>query len=89
MPKANKEQQKIVVDTSKCYCCWICVMRCGLRFDKCVNPDAAKIRVNPHYDRWPEISFTEDCDSCGICVRHCPSKALSFEENVTDSNKEV
>ncbi len=84
MPETDKEHKKIVVDETKCQCCWICSMRCGLRFAKYVDPQAARIRVNPCYDRWPEISFAEDCDQCGICVRHCPSGALVFEEDVAD-----
>ena len=81
MPDANKEGRKIVVDASRCQCCWICVMRCGLRFDKSINPKSAKIIVKPYYGFWPEISFTEDCDECGICVRHCPTRAIDFEKN--------
>ncbi len=83
MADATKEGRKITVDVTKCQCCLICVMRCGLRFEECTSPRAAKIRVNPFYDCRPEISFAEDCDACGICVRHCPSGALVFEENAT------
>lgn len=84
MPDANMEGREIVVDASRCQCCWICVMRCGLRFDKSINPQSAKISVKPYYGFWPEISFTEDCDECGICVRHCPTGAIDFEKNTVD-----
>ena len=79
MSNSNEEARKILVDATKCFCCWLCVMRCGLRFDKSMNPEAAKVMVKPNYDSRPEISFAEDCDSCGICARHCPSGALAFE----------
>jgi len=79
MLDTNRKERKIVVDATKCQCCWICVMRCGLRFDKTINPRAAKIRVSPYYGCWPDIQLTEECDACGICVRHCPTGALAFE----------
>lgn len=75
----EKERPPIIVDAEKCQGCLICIMRCGLRFDKLFNPEASKITVTPYLDRAPEISFKEHCDRCGICVRHCPSGALSSE----------
>ena len=75
----QEEKEKVIVtDESKCQCCWICVMRCGLRFDKFFTPRASKIKVEPNYRIWPEITFKDDCDQCGICVRHCPTGAITF-----------
>ena len=76
----NSGERKISVFPEKCQCCWICVMRCGLRFDKMINPKASKMAVDPVYGLWPKIYFSEECDLCGICARHCPTGAISLTD---------
>ena len=78
MGKGDERKRELVVDATKCQCCLVCVMRCGLRFAKAVNPSAAKVTVKPFYGMWPEISFSDGCDQCGICARYCPSGAISI-----------
>ncbi len=79
MSVSESKGPPIIVDSEKCQGCLICIMRCGFRFDKSFNPQASKITVIPYLNRAPEISFAEECDRCGICVTHCPSGALSSE----------
>jgi len=82
MRDGNKKKHKIAVDVAKCQTCWICMMRCGLRFDKMSNPAAAMIKVVPSFENaYPVIEFAEGCDGCGICARYCPTGALVLDKN--------
>ena len=36
----------------------------------------AYIKVATYLDKSNKISFTNECDSCGICVHFCPVDAL-------------
>jgi len=69
-------------DASKCTGCLICELRCSLRFEKAFSPSKAQIRIRRLVgaDNEYEISFTEECDNCGICVRYCPYSALIQEK---------
>ncbi|MDY6918375.1 MAG: 4Fe-4S binding protein [Chloroflexota bacterium] len=52
-----------------------------MRFEKAFNPSKARIRVRRLVgaDTEYEISFTGECDNCGICARYCPYGALVQE----------
>jgi ferredoxin len=71
---------EIVAEPAKCVGCLICSLRCSLRFEKAFNPMKAAIRVITYFDRDNEISFSDHCDSCGICARYCPYGALTLKE---------
>jgi len=74
----TKKGPPIKVDASKCTGCLICELRCSLRFEKAFNPSKARIRIRRLVggDNEYAISFTEECDNCGICARYCPYGAL-------------
>ena len=63
----------ISVDATKCAGCLICELRCSLRFEKAFNPSKARIRIRKLVNEENEysVSFTEECDNCGICARYC------------------
>jgi thioredoxin reductase/NAD-dependent dihydropyrimidine dehydrogenase PreA subunit len=69
----------IIADPAKCTGCLICELRCSLRFEHTFAPLKAKIKIQRLImaDNEFEISFTDDCDGCGICVRYCPYEALA------------
>ena len=71
-----------MADPARCTGCLICELRCSLRFEKAFNPSKARIRVRRLVaaENEYEISFSEDCDNCGLCVRYCPYGALSQEK---------
>ncbi len=71
---------EIVVKPERCTGCLICALRCSLRFEDCFNPMKARIMVITYFDRDNEISFEDQCDSCGICARHCPYGALTLKD---------
>ena len=72
----------IIVDASKCTGCLICELRCSLRFEREYNPAKAAIKIRRLVGAENEytISFTEQCDNCGICARYCPFGALLQEK---------
>lgn len=76
--EAEKKGPPILADASKCTGCLICELRCSLRFEKEFNPSRAAILVRRLVgaDNEYEILFTEKCDNCGLCARHCPYGAL-------------
>lgn len=52
-----------------------------MRFEKAFNPSKARIKVRRLVGRDTEyeISFSKECDVCGICARYCPYGALTQE----------
>lgn len=68
----------IVVDQEKCVGCFTCMLRCSLRHDYgyAFSPGASKVKVTPLLEGINEIIFDDECDTCGICARHCPYDAI-------------
>ncbi|MDY6881743.1 MAG: 4Fe-4S binding protein [Desulfatiglans sp.] len=77
-----KSKFDIVVDAAKCCGCLVCQLRCSDRFEKEFNLSKAKIRIrrSTKNESYYSIAFTEECDACGICARHCPYEALILEK---------
>lgn len=66
----------ITIDAENCTGCLACVMRCSLRFEDAFNPTSAKLLVVPLVGDINEITFIDECDTCGICARYCPHDVL-------------
>ncbi len=69
----------IKVDATKCCGCFICEMRCSLIHKDAFIPAESYIRVRRvgTGETEYELSFTDQCDSCGVCARYCPYGALA------------
>jgi formate dehydrogenase beta subunit len=71
----------IIVEETKCASCFVCQLVCSLRFEGAFDTSKAAIRIlpvmNSDGDVNIRISFNEQCDHCGLCVRYCPFGALS------------
>lgn len=68
---------KIVVNSEACTGCEICALTCS--FVKEGLMDSRKGRI---YVIKPALTRTEVlfCNQCGNCIKECPEKALSFNE---------
>ncbi|MBE0414998.1 MAG: FAD-dependent oxidoreductase [Dehalococcoidia bacterium] len=71
----------IIADPAKCCGCLICELRCSLRLEGAFNPSKARIKIRRLVKADTEymVSFTDECDNCGICARYCPYGTLSRE----------
>ena len=80
--KSRKWQMK--ADPSECRICYICQMVCSLKQDKTFNPARSFIDISssikPSGELDVAISFSEECDSCGLCAKYCVYGALSREK---------
>jgi len=66
---------RIQTNPEACRRCQICQLVCSLRCASSFNPAAARIMIGvtaKQGDRYvTDISFTDDCDECGLCVSYC------------------
>lgn len=78
----RRKGKPIEADAAKCVGCLICELHCSLRFEKAFNPAKAAIRIQKlvEAENEYEISFSDKCDNCGICVRYCSYGALTQEK---------
>jgi NADPH-dependent glutamate synthase beta subunit-like oxidoreductase len=72
----------IICDASKCSGCMTCMLRCSFRGDGAFNLATSRIQVRRLVNSTNEfeITLTDDCDACGMCVRYCPYGALIRQE---------
>ncbi len=72
----------IIADVSKCAGCLTCMLRCSFRDDAVFNLAASRIQVRRLVNKPNEfeISFSDECDACGICVKYCPYGALTRQK---------
>jgi len=77
--RMEKGRRFIEADPAKCAGCITCMLRCSIRSGNKFNLSASCIKVERLVGRPNEfdISFSEDCDACLICVRYCPYGALT------------
>ncbi|MFC1976820.1 4Fe-4S binding protein [Chloroflexota bacterium] len=78
--KIHKKGRPITVHSSQCTGCLMCELRCSFRFEQAFNPSKARIKVlRASNGEGFDISFTDECDNCGLCARLCPYDALIQE----------
>ena len=71
---------KIQVIPEACSGCLMCQLACSFAFTKSFNPAQSRILIEEIDDIQPyRISFTDECNDCGVCVRYCFYGALEME----------
>ena len=66
-----------------CTGCLSCQLACSFTKEKAFNPLKARILVDWTGFSEPKLSFTPDCDTCGVCVRYCAYGALEFKKEAS------
>lgn len=68
----------IIVKSSECCGCLLCVLRCSFKEGGNFNLSTSKINVQRLVNAESEFKplLSEECDNCGLCVRYCPYGAL-------------
>ena len=69
-------------DSSKCAGCMTCMLHCSFRAGGVYNLATSRVQIKRLVNQANEfeVTFTDDCDSCGTCVRYCPYGALAGEK---------
>ena len=84
MSTARKSKWQMIANPVECRVCYMCQLVCSLKQDKTFNPSKAYIKISsvikPGGELDVGISFTDKCDSCGLCVKYCVYGALSREK---------
>ncbi len=68
----------ISVYSENCVGCRICQFWCSYTYKKKFNPSEANIEITNIYGLTPKIVFSESCNQCGQCARHCLYGALKI-----------
>ena len=82
-----KSKWRMTANPEDCQLCSMCQLICSLKHEKAFNPAKARVKViqniKPGGALDIAVSFTEDCDNCGLCARYCVYGALSRKKAVS------
>lgn len=72
---------QMVADPKRCTVCFMCQLICSLKQDKVFNPSQAYIKISsvikPNGALDVDVSFDDNCDSCGLCAKYCLYNSLA------------
>ena len=72
---------QMTAEPAECRVCYMCQLVCSLKQDSTFNPSKAYVDISkvvePSGALDIGISFTDKCDSCGLCAKYCVYGALS------------
>ncbi|MDY6881259.1 MAG: hypothetical protein V2J25_14860 [Desulfatiglans sp.] len=73
------DNSRVEVDEEKCAGCLMCQLRCSFAFTGAFNPLEAYIYIEPPITGVRGISFSDECNECGLCTRVCAYGALRLK----------
>lgn len=72
---------KIQTIPEVCSGCRTCQLACSSAWTRSYNPAQSRILIDDVDATKPvSITFTDECNDCGICVRYCFYGALKLKE---------
>ncbi len=78
---SKKSISSVETHPEKCVGCRICQLYCSFLFTRKYNPSEARLSINRDDNQNIfEISFTDECNDCGLCAEYCMYGALEFKE---------
>ena len=69
----------VLTEPEKCSGCRRCQLICSFQFTEEFNLNDARIKIVENDQGVSNITFTEDCNMCGVCVSYCAYDALKLE----------
>ncbi|MCK4388504.1 MAG: hypothetical protein KAW00_06990 [Dehalococcoidia bacterium] len=75
-----KRKKRIMTHPENCSGCSACQLACSFLLTGVFNPLKAYIKINWSGDLDRCISFTDECTTCGACVKYCNYGALELDE---------
>lgn len=73
---------KIRAIPEACSGCLMCQLACSFAFTKSYNPSQSRILIEEVDAISPfKITFTDECNDCGLCVKYCFYGALEMKED--------
>lgn len=84
MPEAivKKSLYSVLADASKCSGCMTCMLVCSQKKGKMFKLANARILIKKMVNcaNEYEVTFTDECDNCGLCAKSCPYGTLTRQK---------
>ena len=78
----SEVEHTLKTEPKKCTGCRRCQLICSFLHTGNFNPEKAYLTIVENDYGVTDITFTNDCVKCNICVQYCAYGALKFREEV-------
>jgi carbon-monoxide dehydrogenase iron sulfur subunit len=76
----SEVERMLKTEPGKCTGCRRCQLICSFLHSEIFSPDKAYVTIVENDYEVSDITFTDDCVACNICVQYCVYGALKFRE---------
>lgn len=67
-----------------CTGCMRCQLICSYKVNKTFGYDLARIRIKRvGFEEEYDVSFSEECNRCGLCLQYCTYNAICKPQNAS------